>query len=447
MLNEKLENYLNDNYYPFHMPGHKRNKDFLNKKLPYDRDITEISGFDNLNDPKSLFVYMEDSLANIYNIKEAIISTNGSTCGILASIRSLSKKYKKILISRSSHKSIFNAIELFNLDVDYIKNIVNDNGIVYDIDYKDLSDKLSKNSYDLVILTSPTYEGFLIDLKKVQSLCKKNKTLLVLDMAHGSHINLYEEYKNYFSFDLAITSLHKNLSALTPASCILVNNEEIDTKEIRRNMAIFQTSSPSYLISQSIDDMIYSYPKFTILKENLDINLERLYSIGLKNLRFINSEKKDRTKIIISTKDSNVNGYELQKLLLNRKIEVEMAQASYVLLISTIFDRKEGFELLKKALIDIDKTLKKNKTIFEFKNIIPEIKMNISDAINSEKTLETISNLEGKISAQYIYSYPPGIPLIAPGEIFSKDIIKQIKYLYNIGANLSFDGKEVFVIN
>lgn len=447
MLNEKLDNYLNDGYYPFHMPGHKRNIELLNKKLAYKRDITEITGFDNLNDPKSLFVFMEQSLANIYKVKEAIISTNGSTCGILSSIRSLAKKHKKILVSRSSHKSVFNAIELFDLDVDYIKNIVNENGIITDIDYKDLSDKLSNNLYDLVVITSPTYEGYIIDLRKVHSLCKKHNTPLVVDMAHGSHIHLYDEYNNYFSYDLAITSLHKNLSALTPASCVLIRDEKIDIKEIRRNMAIFQTSSPSYLISQSIDDMIYSYPKFTILKENLDINLEKLYGINLTKLKFINKKNKDKTKILISTENTNITGYELQDLLLKRKIEVEMAQASYVLLISSIFDKKEGFEMLINALIDIDKTLKKDEIVFEFKNIIPEIKMKISDAINEDKHLVTLSNIEGKISGQYIYSYPPGIPIVVPGEVFSKELIEQIKYLSGIGANLSFEEGQVFVIN
>lgn len=447
MLNEKLDAYLNDGYYPFHMPGHKRNKEFLNKNLPYDRDLTEIEGFDNLNDPKSIFVFMEEALADIYEAKEAIISTNGSTASILSTIRSLAKVNKRILISRFSHKSVYNAIELFDLDVDYIKTKVSNQGLIVDIDLDDLEEKLSTGSYDFLMLTSPTYEGYLLDLKTIHRISKKYKTPLVIDMAHGSHIKLYDDYKKYFSYDLAITSLHKNLSALTPASCILINNDKLDSKELRRNMAIFQTSSPSYLVCQSIDDMISSYPKFPILKENLDINLDLLYKLNLKNLKFINDEKKDKTKILISTSQTNISGYELQEMLLQRKIEIEMAQATYVLLIASIFDKKEGFDLLKNALVEIDPKLKPSNISFDFSNKLPQRKIKISMAIKAPKTLEDIIKLEGKVCGQYIYSYPPGIPLIVPGEIFSSDLIKEINYLNSLGANLSINDGKVLIVN
>ncbi|MDD7464515.1 MAG: aminotransferase class I/II-fold pyridoxal phosphate-dependent enzyme [Anaerococcus sp.] len=447
MLNDKLDQYIKEGYYPFHMPGHKRNIDLLNKNLPYNRDITEICGFDNLNDPESLFVFMEEALAHTYEAKEAIISTNGSTGSILATMRSLSKKNKKILISRFAHKSVFNGIELFDLDVDYIKTKVNDQGIISDIDYEDFGEKLETNTYDFVLLTSPTYEGYLLDLKKVHNLCKRRETPLIIDMAHGSHIHLYDDYKEYSSYDLAITSFHKNLSALTPASCILINDEGLDSKEIRRNMAIFQTSSPSYVVCQSIDDMIFSHPKFPILKENLDINLDLLYKLDLKNLEFVNDDRKDRTKILISTKNTNISGYKLQELLLERKIEIEMAQATYALLISTIFDEKEGFENLKSALMSIDQTLEKSKSSFDFKNIIPKKAMKISKAMESEKNLLDIEKASGKICGQYIYSYPPGIPMIVPGEVFSEDLIKEISYLKTVGANLSYDDGKVFIVN
>lgn len=320
MLNENLDEYLNKNYYPFHMPGHKRNDFLLNKNLPYKRDITEIENFDNLNDPKDIFVWMENNLANIYKVKDAIISTNGSTSGILASIRSLCKKHKKILISRSSHKSVYNSIEIFNLECDFIDLKIDSNGLIVDIDYNDLINKLNNNLYDCILITSPSYEGYIIDLKKVHKICKKYNTFLIVDMAHGSHIHLYENYEKFFSYDLAITSFHKNLSALTPAACVLIENNNIDIKEVRRNMAIFQTSSPSYIISQSIDDMIHSYPKFNYLKINLDSYLENFYKIKLKKLKLIDCERKDRTKILISTEQC----FEAYKNSQNYKEKIKM---------------------------------------------------------------------------------------------------------------------------
>lgn len=446
MLNNKLDKYLKEDYYPFHMPGHKRNTEILNKKLPYKRDLTEISGFDNLNDPKTIFVDMEKALANIYKAKDAIISTNGSTSGILATIRSMTNDTKRILISRSSHKSVYNAIEVFGLDSYYIENKTDQSGLIKSIDYEDLKEKLSSRSYDFVMVTSPSYEGYMLDLNKIHDLCKLYNTYLIVDMAHGSHIHLYKEYEKYFSYDIAITSFHKNLSSLTPASCVLVNNNEVDSKELRRNMAIFQTSSPSYIISQSIDDMINNHHKFPNLKKELDINLGELYKIKLNRLKLLNEKNKDRTKILISTKDTNITGYRLGELLREKKLEIEMAQASYVILIASIFDKKEGFIRLKNALTAIDKNLEKSKYSFDMKALLPEKKMSIAKALKADKIKLDLSELEKEVSGQYIYSYPPGIPLIVPGEVFSKNIIDQISYLDSIGANLSFDDGKIFVI-
>ena len=268
MLNEKLDEYLKNDYYPFHMPGAKRSS-ILRNDLPYKRDLTEIIGFDNLNDPKEILHDLEVNLANIYNVNEIVISTNGSTCGLLASIRSLTYKNKKILIQRTCHKAVYNAIEVFNLDVDYIDIVTNEINAVIDIDYVDLEKSLKNDQYAAVLITSPSYEGYILDLDKIYKICKKNYTPLLVDLAHGSHFILENFYST--AFDIAITSFHKNLSGLTPSAGVLINNKSL-AKEVRRNMAIFQTSSPSYVIMQSIDEMIENFDKFSILYKYLNKN-------------------------------------------------------------------------------------------------------------------------------------------------------------------------------
>ncbi|MDU5912748.1 MAG: aminotransferase class V-fold PLP-dependent enzyme [Anaerococcus vaginalis] len=446
MLNEKLDLYIKEDYYPFAMPGHKRNKKFLNKKISYDRDITEIRDFDNLNNPKSLFKNMEKKLAKIYDANDFIISTNGSTCGILATLRALTKNNKKILVQRNSHKSVFNAIEVFDLDPDYIKVKIDENDMAYDIDYEDIKKKIEKNSYSLIFITSPSYEGYMIDLKKIQKIIGDKNIFLLLDMAHGSH-TILSDYKNNFSYDLAITSFHKNLSALTPSSGIIIKNKNIDKKEIRRNMAIFQTSSPSYIISGSIDDMVEKFPNFFDLWNDLVKNLNSLYQTKLKNLKFINSKNKDISKILISCKNTNINGNDLADLLYKEKIEIEMASATYVILISSIFDTKEGFERLKNALIKIDKKIKYKKSDFSFEFVECQKKYSISESFSKENHLEKIEKSQGKISAAYVYAYPPGIPLLIPGEIINQKIIDQIKYLDSMGFDLSLNDFSIPLIN
>lgn len=506
MLNEKLDKYLKDNFAPFHMPGHKRNIDILQKNLPYERDITEIENFDNLNDPKSIFLDLQEKIAKIYKVKKAIISVNGSTCGILSSIRAVIKKNMiisdssdssdsegkingKILVQRTCHKSVYNSIEVFNLAADYIKVKIDKNGIVADIDYDDLEDKINNNDYAAVILTSPSYEGFKIDLKRAYDIVKRShrtcnnkidnanndyydneknsikRPAIILDMAHGAHSILSDCYDEFKYFDVAITSFHKTLSALTPSSAILIQNEKY-YDEIKHNMAIFQTSSPSYVILQSIDDMVNNFNKFYALRKKLYEHLQNLYNLKLKNLSFINDINKDYTKILISCKNTNITGYKLKELLYENKIEIEMYSYNYVLLMSSIFDKKESFNRLKIALIKIDKIIstKKNEIYkskerllknsdiafkqedFYMPYTIPKKVYEIGEALYKKSHGIDYRDAKGKIIGEYVYVYPPGIPILVPGEKISDDLINTINVLKKEQAKLSIEGSDIRVL-
>ncbi|WP_297281195.1 aminotransferase class I/II-fold pyridoxal phosphate-dependent enzyme [uncultured Anaerococcus sp.] len=435
MLNEKLDKYLDENYYPFHMPGSKRSLNLRND-LPYRRDLTEIDDFDNLNDPKEIFKDLEDRLAEIYKVNQAVISTNGSTCGILSSIRALTYKNKNILIQRTCHKAVYNSIEIFDLDVDYVDVKLNDINAVVDISYKDLEKKFDDKSYAAFVLTSPSYEGYTLDLNRIYKICKKNNVPLLLDLAHGSHFILDKSYNR--SFDIAITSFHKNLSGLTPAAAILINNEDFN-KNIRHNMAIFQSSSPSYVIVESIDEIVENFDSFGFLYDELNKYLDELYSLQLENLKLVDSNYKDRTKILISTRDANISGRELQNMLKKEKIEIEMAYPNYCLLISTIFDREIGFNRLKKALVKIDARLSKKSNDFKFSYKIPKQAIKIGQALLKEKHSVKIEDSLYKISASFVYAYPPGIPILTPGELIDEEIIENINYLLKNNIHLNID--------
>lgn len=443
MLNKKLDLYLKENYYPFHMPGSKRTN-MLRNDLPYERDLTEIDGFDNLNDPKDIFVSMENRLTKIYDVNKTIISTNGSTSGLLSVIRALTYDNQNILIERSSHKAVYNACELNKLDVSYIDIITNEISAIVDINYDDFEKKISSKNFSCVVITSPSYEGYILDLDKIYKLCQKHSTKLVVDMAHGSHFPLTDFYNT--SFDVAITSFHKNLSALTPAAAVLVNDLDI-YDEVKRNMAIFQTSSPSYVILQSIDEMIEIFPSFHKMYDNIINNLLDLYKKDFKNLQIIDSDFKDKSKILISTSNTNISGNELASLLKEEKIEIEMAYPNYVLLISTIFDRKEGFIRLTDALNKIDRDIRSldQKSSFTFK--IPQKSMEIYECIHLNKKNYKLDDSIEKISGEFIYAYPPGIPILAPGELIDEDIIKNIKFLLANNININISDENISCIN
>lgn len=442
MLNDKLDLYLNEGYYPFHMPGSKRCK-ILRSDLPYKRDLTEIYGFDNLNDPEDIFVEMEENLARIYKVKKAIISTNGSTSGILSTIRALCKDNKNILIQRSSHKSVYNACELNSLSVSYINIVTGEQLAISDIDYEDLEEKLKDKNYQALVLTSPSYEGYLLDLKRIYKLCRENKTKLILDMAHGSHLPLTSLYDN--SFDVAITSFHKNLSALTPSAAVLINDMEY-FDEIKRNMAIFQTSSPSYVILQSIDEMIGRFESFENLYKDLENNIDDLYRLKLDHLELVDNPSKDRTKILISTKNTNISGSDLERLLREDKIEIEMAYPDYALLISTIFDTKEGFDRLKKSLRRIDGLLEEKNKSYSLDLHVPQKKFEIFEAINYKKKYVKVENSLGQIAGEFVYAYPPGSPIIAPGEIIDAKILSTFHYMLDNNIHLNIKDEYISVI-
>lgn len=442
MLNEKLDLYLNEGYYPFHMPGSKRSK-ILRSDLPYKRDLTEIYGFDNLNDPEDIFVEMEENLARIYKVKKAIISTNGSTSGILSTIRALCRNNKNILIQRSSHKSVYNACELNSLSVSYINIVTDEQLAIRDIDYEDLEDKLKDKNYQALVLTSPSYEGYILDLKRIYKICRKNRTKLILDMAHGSHLPLASLYDN--SFDVAITSFHKNLSALTPSAAVLINDTEC-FDEIKRNMAIFQTSSPSYVILQSIDEMIGRFENFENLYKDLENNIDDLYKLKLDHLELVDNPSKDRTKILISTKNTNINGSDLERLLRKDKIEIEMAYPDYALLISTIFDTKEGFDRLKKSLRRIDGLLEEKNKSYSLDLQVPQKKFEIFEAINYKKKNIKLENSLGQIAGEFVYAYPPGSPIIAPGEIIDAEILSTFHYMLDNNIHLNIKDEYISVI-
>ncbi|MDD7044685.1 MAG: aminotransferase class I/II-fold pyridoxal phosphate-dependent enzyme [Anaerococcus sp.] len=442
MLKEKLDQYLKEDYYPFHMPGNKRSE-LLDQRLGYGRDLTEIEGFDNLNDPKDLFVAMQNKLAEIYRVNEALITTNGSTSGILASIRAMTKDNKNILVQRSSHKSVYNAIELNDLDPDYLEVSLDEVNAVKDIDYERLEEMLAKKDYATLVVTSPSYEGYNLDLDRIYGTCQKYKTKLLVDLAHGSHLLLNKLYTN--SFDVAVTSFHKNLSALTPSAGLLINDRGL-FGEIKRNLAIFQTSSPSYLILQSIDEMIENFGKFYDLYGKLDIKLNKIYDLDLKNLKIIDDNKKDKSKILISTKDTTISGKHLGELLRDKKIEIEMAYPEYTLLIGTIFDRDIGFDRLSQALVEIDKEINKKESPRQVTINTPKKKMKIYEAISSNKEKTPLGAALGKISSQYVYAYPPGIPLLVPGEVIDRDVLSTISYFKSNDFDLNIDGEFIYTI-
>lgn len=443
MLYDKLKNYSKSGIYPFHMPGHKRTDITEKGIIPYNIDITEIHDFDNLHSPNGVIYEIQKKAAKLYNAKNAFILINGSTGGILSAIRSMTNQGDKILMARNCHKSVYNSAELFNLNVDYIFPDTDSRyNILTSVSPCDIEDKLTKHNDEirLVIITSPTYEGVVSDIKSISEICHKHGAKLLVDEAHGAHFPFSDSFPDEAlncGADAAVLSLHKTLPSLTQTALLITNDSEL-SEILAENLAVFETSSPSYILMSSIEKCLdfceNSKDKFKEYCCNLKTVREKL-----ENLKYLKNYDKSDTdfdydtgKIVISTANANISGTKLAEILRNNyQIETEMAYSDYVIAMTSVCDTEKAFDMLSDALISIDSELSKGADTerVPLKNLYTGKNFDACELYKFNKETIPFQNSEFRTSAEYIWAYPPGIPLIVPGEIISKELINYIEYL------------------
>lgn len=421
----KLNNKLKEiNTYPFHMPGHKRNSDF--GIIGAEIDITEIDGFDNLHRPESILSELEKRTADIYGSKKSILSVNGSTCCILSAISAVCKKGDTIIIARNCHKSVYNACFINELNTVYIEPEFCSALGIYTKITQETVDTAVENypAAKAIVITSPTYEGIVSEIKA--------DIPIIVDAAHGSHFGFAEIFPAQAHSDIVINSLHKTLPSLTQTAVIHINNEKY-MDAVKKYMDIFESSSPSYILLASIEKCIEFLENSQTSFNEYKLLLNGFYK-ELSNIKSIQVLKNDDPSRIIISADG-YGGTELSHYLRKNGIEAEGYGLNYVILISTVCDSEKGFEVLIQALKHLEKR-KKQKISFD-KIKLPEKEYNIWEIQSTQQT--EFKNSSGKISGEYVFAYPPGVPIIAPGEIINNDIIDYINTLIAKGINIISD--------
>lgn len=412
------------------MPGHKRNEKF--GITGSEIDITEIDGFDNLHAPNGVIADMENRLKKIYKSTRSFISVNGSTAGILAGIHAVCDRGDTVIVARNCHKSVFNACMLLELNVKYIEPEFDyTNGYYTSVAQKTVDEALRnvKNA-KAIIITCPTYEGFISRIK-----CD---IPIITDAAHGAHLGL-GYFPEYPKSDIVISSLHKTLPSLTQTAVVNVYNEKY-INGVKRYMDIFQTTSPSYVLMNSID-LCCNYIESNPL--DFGIFYERLCDLRLaetNNLRIQYTD--DISKIVLSCANTDISGIELADKFRNEyNIEPEYASERYVLFMATIGDTQEGLNALKSAIEKIDEEL-----LSTYCEIIkkPPISSDITKiCISSEYEACGLMDSAGRISNEFVFAYPPGIPIIAPNEVISQKAVEYISLASEKGVNILSDSGEV----
>lgn len=436
--------------YPFHMPGHKLGRLTPLKDINlYNIDTTEVNGTDNLFQANGIIKAAQDRAKSLYGSLDTFFLVNGSTSGILTAISACCKQDGKILISRNCHKSVYNSILINRLTPIYIyPEYISSFGLLGGIDSEKIERAL-KEYHDIscVVITSPTYEGFTSDIEVISEIVHKYNKILIIDEAHGAHFPFHEKFPKSSidsGADIVIHSLHKTLPAFTQSALLHVCSRRVDLEKIKEYLSIYQTSSPSYILMSGIDSCLELIEKngqalFGNLIDN--INNFRNKAKDFKNIQLIGNEiigkykikNIDLSKLVIVGKDKSINGNKIEKMLREKyNIQVEMSAVGSLIALSSISDTNEGFENFFSALKEID--LKNDYINSQKFDIINKIRANYSPYEISYMKAEKIP-LEAsinRISAGFITLYPPGIPIIVPGEVITEEIIINIKkYMEN----------------
>ena len=486
-LLERLTEYAGSDAYPFHMPGHKRREitDGIPGGFPdpYGIDITEIDGFDNLHHAEGILKDAMETAAAIYGADRSWYLVNGSTCGILSAVFATTENGGKILTARNCHKAVYHAICLNRLEAEYLyPEEITEFGINGGIRAEDVRKALEKdamrcagNSGDVrgkitkiqaVLITSPTYEGVVSDIRAIADAAHEYGIPLIVDEAHGAHLEYADQCHSFpksaleYGADIVIQSLHKTLPCFTQTAILHVKGKLVDQDRISRDLSMFQTSSPSYLFMAGMERCIRYMDGdgrngMVRYEKRLERFMERME--GLQVLEVLDREicgkyrtvaGWDPSKIVVSTmRAEDFHGEELAETLRRKyHLEMEMTAPEYVIAMTSLMDTEEGFERLGTALLEIDGALRhcveseqqkekgeskgkkrcETPEATESKVSHPIRRMLICEAMDADTERTALQDTVGKVSAEFVYLYPPGIPIIAPGEVFTDAIVEKI---------------------
>lgn len=409
-IKQDLDKLKKKEAFSLHMPGHKGTR--------LKTDSTELSLTDNLLHPSGSIKELGKSIAHIYDVKDAYIGTNGST-GFLMSSLLYAGKGKKVLLPRGSHQSIYKGIIDQGQEPIYLKNKIDNLDIARPIPAKDYLKQIGKG--DVAIFNNPTYEGYMEDYALLKPFLKDKVS--ILDGAHGSHLYYIKNQTNNW-MNLQIHSFHKTLGAMNQGAVILSNLED----NFREYANFYQTSSPSFPIMLSIEDSI---------KEMMTIKVDkRLAEIAylkkeINKIRgFFVIENDDPLKLLL-TIDENV-GVKIVVDWLEEKRGVffELSTDKYLLGILSFYDTPGNYDWFLKSLKLASRHFKMNDDFVGDGDVneqhIPTMKILPGEAFFSEKKAVSIRESKGLISGVLYSLYPPGAPLLVPGEIIDDYVIEKI---------------------
>ncbi|HBM81154.1 MAG TPA: arginine decarboxylase, partial [Clostridiaceae bacterium] len=458
-LFDALMEYVNRNTIPFHVPGHKKGhgmddkfKNFVGNNV-LSIDVTVFKLVDSLHHPTGPIKKAQELAADAYGSDRAFFSINGTSGAIQAMIMSTVTQGDKIIIPRNVHKSVTAGIILSGAVPVYMRpEIDHTTGTALGVTPQVVEQTLMDNpDAKAVLIVNPTYYGVASDIEKTARIVHSKNIPLIVDEAHGPHLSFNDRLPLSAldaGADMCAQSTHKIIGSLTQSSLLHVKGNRIDHDRVQQVMNILQTTSPSYILMASLDvaRMQIATKGKELLDKAIDLceyarakinKIPGLYCFGNEILKEKGAFGFDPTKLTICCRGMGITGYKVDQLLADKyHIQVELSDLYNVLAVGSFGDTKESFDALISALGEIAdkysaKSVKQNDVLD-----IPEIPRQVCtprEAFNSMKEPVDLKSSAGRISGEFLMAYPPGIPVLCPGEEITKDIIDYVEVMKDAG--------------
>ena len=458
-LLEALERLKADRVVPFDVPGHKGGKgnpeltEFLGEKC-VGIDVNSMKPLDNLCHPTSVIKEAEELAAEAFGAAHAFFMVGGTTSSVQAMILSNVKKGDKIILPRNVHQSVINSLVLCGAVPVYVNPSTNKRlGIALGMSVKDVAKAIEENpTAKAILINNPTYYGICSDLKQITDMAHRHGIKVLVDEAHGTHFYFGKNMPisaMAAGADMAAVSMHKSGGSLTQSS-ILLCGKDMNEHYVRQIINLTQTTSGSYLLLSSLD----------ISRRNLALRGEQIFkkvqdfsqyardeinAIGdyyAYSKELINGDSIfdfDTTKLSVNTLGVGLAGIEVYDILRDEYgIQIEFGDLGNILAYMSVGDKTKNIERLISALGEIRRLYKKDGSdMLESEYINPVVAMSPQTAFYADKQSLPIDECAGKVCTEFVMCYPPGIPILAPGEMITKEIIEYIKYAKAKGCLLT----------
>lgn len=456
---EAMEQHLQNRVVPFDVPGHKGGRgtkeltDFLGKSC-LKADVNSMKPLDNLCHPVSVIKDAQDLAAEAFGAKNAFFIVNGTTGSVQAMIMAACKAGEKIIMPRNVHRSAINALVVNGAVPVYVNPGTNKKlGIPLGMSVENVKKAIEENpDAKAVLINNPTYYGVCSDLREIVKLAHEHGMLALVDEAHGTHFYFGEDMPvsgMAAGADMAAVSMHKTGGSLTQSSLLLCG-KNVNAGYIRQIINLTQTTSGSYLLISSLD----------IARKNLALNGREIFRKTVQYAEYAREEINrlsgyyafgkelcdgesfydfDPTKLSIHTRDIGLAGIEVYDILRDEyNIQIEFGDIGNVLAIISAGDRALEIERLISAFSEIKRLYSKDKAgMFDHEYIDPQVIMPPQSAFYGEKKSVPITESSGYICGEFVMCYPPGIPILAPGEKITGDIIDYILYAKEKGCMMT----------